>query len=100
METSKAHKIILFKKKDCKPCDMALESLDSVLYAYKEYEPYITVLQQENHPALLEAYKVKLFPTALVLDYESEEITRAVGGKVLTPRWFQRALRTIHNHRK
>lgn len=99
MEISKAHKVVLFKKEDCVPCENAAKSLDSVLDAYQEYEPYVSVLNKDNHPSLLETYKIDIFPTALVMDHDSVEITRVIGGKNLSPKWWQRALRTIHMHR-
>ena len=38
-------------------------------------------MKKENHPALVEAYDLHLFPTLLVVDHRGEQILRIEGGK-------------------
>ena len=97
METSKAHKLLLFKKENCAPClNVALE-LDKVLTYHPEYSNHITVLQKENHAALVEAYKLEMYPTLIVLDHNLDELTRTVGQKNLTEKFFWKSLTALHN---
>ena len=66
---------------------------------HPELEHYISVLQKENHPSLVEAYKLKLYPTLICLDSDGDEISRKVGQKYIDHYFFTRALKRIHQHR-
>lgn len=93
------HKLILFKKQGCYPCKTAQENLDRVLSKFPEYHKYIAVLQKENHQALVVSYDLNLYPTVLVMDEESNELSRKVGARFLTEDWWESALSAIHNIR-
>jgi hypothetical protein len=100
MTTSNPHKICLFKKAGCAPCANALEALKTVLAAHPEYHYIVTVFQKENHPALVAAYELSLYPTAIIFDKETNELARKVGGKFLTVDWWSSALYAIHSRRR
>lgn len=93
------YKLIFFKKHECLPCAQALENLNSVLEVYPEYASYVTVMQKENHPALVAAYELELYPTVLILDQTNNEISRKVGVRFLTTNWWTAALAAIDNIR-
>lgn len=97
--TSNPHKLVLFKKQGCPPCIKAKAALDKVLFEYPKFEECISVLQKENHPALVAAYELQLYPTVLILDQQLDEIDRRVGGNSLTEDWWFTALFTVYNNR-
>lgn len=76
--TSKA---ILFVKDGCAPCQMVKQHVNSVLTKDPGYGRHISVMKGSKYPVLAEEYKVKLFPTLLIIDSDGEEIGRLVGGR-------------------
>ena len=97
MKTSKSpDHLVFYKKRDCAPCLNAGLALDYVLSINPEFEPYITVLQKEDHPDLVEANDISLYPTVLIVDKMGNEISRKVGGKFLTHEWFNAALYALY----
>lgn len=99
MTTSSPHKICLFKKEDCAPCTGASEALDRVLERHPEYSYIVTVFKKENHPALVAAYELEMYPTAIIFDVDTHELARKIGGKFLTYDWWSAALTAIHDRR-
>ncbi len=98
--TFKPHKLVLFKKEGCEPCQKAQEALDNVLSYCPQYEEHVAVMQKENHSALVAAYKLETYPTVLVLDRHCDEIKRGVGYKNLTIDFWHKALSKIHQLEK
>ena len=96
MTTSSPAHLVFYKKDKCRPCEVAYENLEYVLDLSPDLEQYITVLQKEEHPDLVEANSLNLYPTVLVCDEQSREISRKVGAKYLTTHWFHAALTAIH----
>lgn len=95
------HHLSFFKKQECLPCKQAEENLQAVLHLHPEYRRYVTVLQKENHPALVAAFDLNLYPTVLIQNKKNEEIARKVGVRFLSQEWWGAALTAIHlNHRK
>jgi hypothetical protein len=99
MTTSKPYRICLFKKEGCAPCFAASEALDRVLALHPEYDYIITTFQKENHPALVAAYELELYPTAIIFDSGTNELGRKIGGKFITFDWWSAALSAIHGSR-
>ena len=88
--------LVFYKKEGCPPCHQASLALQYVLKINPEFEPYITVLQKEEVPELVEANNVDLYPTVLLVDDEGKEITRKVGFRNLGREWFNAALYAIY----
>lgn len=61
METSE--RLILFTKKDCQPCKRVKNFLRVNGYLDK-----VTILEKENHPALVSAFQLGLYPTLVVAE--------------------------------
>jgi thiol-disulfide isomerase/thioredoxin len=97
MTTSKPSRLVFFKKDGCGPCEKATEALDQVLELNPEYGQYVSVIQKENAPALVAAYELKMYPTVLIMDKESHELSRKVGSSFLTKDWWNQALDVIAN---
>ncbi len=95
MTTSKPARLVFFKKQGCGPCDMAANALQIVLDQHPDYEHYVSVIQKENAPALVAAYELELYPTVLIMDADSNELSRKVGSSALTQRWWYQALTAI-----
>lgn len=76
MTTSKA---ILFVQDGCGPCRMVKDQLSSVLTKDPGYGRHISVTKK--NPVLAQEYKIKMFPTLLIIDSDGEEIGRLVGGR-------------------
>jgi hypothetical protein len=90
----------LFKKEDCAPCIGASEALNRVLEEHPEYSYIVTVFKKENHPALVAAYELEMYPTAIIFDVDTHELGRKIGGRFLTFDWWSAALSAIHNSRQ
>ena len=99
MTTSKPHKIVFFAKENCAPCLNTKVALDDVLKVHPEYSEIVTVLQKENHSALVAAYELELYPTVIIFDEEMNEITRRIGQRHLTRDWWFAALSSIYARR-
>lgn len=93
-------KLVFFKKKECGPCLQAAENLGAVLDANPDLSRYVSVLQKEDHPALVAAFELEMYPTVLILDKESNEVGRKVGVRPLTSDWWEVALSFIHKNHK
>jgi len=97
MTTSNPHKLVLFKKKDCAPCNQAEGNLNSILEKHPKFRQYVTQMWTEYHPALVAAYELTLFPTLLILDTDLNEMARHVGSNKMTKDFWFKALTTIHH---
>lgn len=102
MTTSEVpYSLTFFKKRECLPCQHAEDNLKAVLELHPEYQQYVTVLQKEDHPQLVSAYDLNLYPTVLIQDMQSAEIARKIGVRFLSQEWWDAALSAIHlNHGK
>ena len=99
MTTSNPNKLIFFAKEDCAPCLNTKVALDYVLIEHPEYRDIVTVMIKENHPALVAAYDLKMYPTVIIFDENNQEITRRIGQHNLTREWWFAALSSIYNRR-
>mgnify|MGYP003348261288 CR=1 FL=1 len=97
MTISKPARLVFFKKDGCGPCEMAIKALNQVLEQHPNYEQYVSIIQKENAPALVAAYELNLYPTVLIMDKDSHELSRKVGSSFLTQRWWYQALDAIAN---
>lgn len=97
--SNKPHSLAFFKKRECLPCAAADATLRGVLNSTPEYRDYINVFQKEDHPALVAAFDLNLYPTVLILNDKGEEISRKVGARYLSEEWFFQALGAIHTIR-
>jgi hypothetical protein len=97
MKTSKPARLVFFKKEGCGPCDMAAKALKQVLDQHPDYSQYISIIQKEDAPALVAAYELQMYPTVLIMDKDSHELSRKVGSSYLTQRWWYQALDVIAN---
>ena len=82
MPTSRA---TLFTKEDCLPCAQTKQYLYDNFYqdeADFRLLDVLTVLKQEDHPALIAAFEIDKFPT-LITHLDGEEFDRVVGGKAI-----------------
>lgn len=93
------YKLVLFKKEGCGPCDQAAFCLNEALKDNPKYGEIVSVMQKENHSALVAAYELTLYPTVLILDKDNNEISRKVGARFLTTEWWLSALASIHEFR-
>ena len=92
---SKPDRLVFFKKENCAHDLNVQQQLDEVLYLYPEFRNYAVVMQKENHPALVAAFELKMYPTVLILDATGNEISRKVGSKYLTKEWWINALTAL-----
>ena len=99
MTTSNPHKLIFFAKEDCAPCLNTKIALDDVLLLHPEYRDLVTVMAKENHPSLVAAYDLEMYPTVIIFDENNQEITRRIGQHNLTREWWFAALSSIYNRR-
>jgi hypothetical protein len=74
--------------------------LDRVLELHPEYSYIVTVFKKENHPALVAAYELEMYPTAIIFDVDTHELARKIGGRFLTFDWWSAALSAIHGSRQ
>jgi hypothetical protein len=79
---------VLFTKEECGPCFKTKVHLHTLINGHPELDEVISVLAKENHPALVAAYDLNLYPTLLITDQnikgdESNEVQRIVGGKAI-----------------
>ena len=73
-----AHRAVLFCKQNCGPCELTKE----FVFALKPHlTEYLSIMQKENHSALVVAYDLELYPTLLVVDEYGKELQKIVGGK-------------------
>ena len=76
---------------------MAAKALKQVLDQHPDYSQYISIIQKEDAPALVAAYELQMYPTVLIMDKDSHELSRKVGSSYLTQRWWYQALDVIAN---
>jgi len=90
---------VLFTKEDCLPCTLTKDHLNTLLSFTPNFSDHISVLQQENHKALVAAYTLELFPTLMLVDSDGEELARMVGGKSIREdlRGILYALRSVNS---
>ncbi len=94
MTTSKPTKLVFFKKHECSPCKFAQDALTSVLKKHPELEKFVVTMQKEDHPALVAAFELNLYPTVLIMDND-REVSRKVGARWLSAEWWEKALISI-----
>ena len=73
-----AHRAVLFCKQNCGPCEA---TKDFVFALRPQLTEYLSIMQKENHSALVVAYDLELYPTLLVVDEYGKELQKIVGGK-------------------
>lgn len=56
------HRVVLFTKRDCGPCKRAKNFVRT-----NRVEPLV-ILEKENHPALVAAFDLNVYPTLVVAD--------------------------------
>ena len=78
--TSKIH-ACLFTKEACLPCTVTKDYLSSLVREENDFANQVSILQKENHSALVAAYELEKYPTLLLVDNHGEELARLVGGK-------------------
>ncbi|MDD4514694.1 glutaredoxin domain-containing protein [Massilibacteroides sp.] len=64
-------KIVKFEKRDCNPCVMVSNFLDTNGVDYQKVNPF-------DEPHLAMKYKVRTVPTVILLD-EEQEVYRTIG---------------------
>jgi len=74
---------VLFTKQTCLPCTKTKDHLSEILRDQPGLGRYVSVLQKENHSALVEAYDLNLYPTLLVVYSLGEELARITGGQAV-----------------
>ena len=82
MPTSRA---TLFTKEDCLPCAQTKKYLFDNFYqdeADHRLLDVLTVMRKEDHPALIAAFNINLFPT-LVIHEDGKEVIQVVGGRAI-----------------
>ena len=89
---------VLFTKEDCLPCTLTKDHLNTLLSFTPNFSDHISVLQKENHRALVKAYDLEYFPTLMLVDSDGEELGRMVGGQSIRDdlRGVLYALRTVN----
>ena len=94
----KTFRAVLFTKEDCLPCTLTKDHLNTLLSFTPNFGDNISVLQKENHRALVKAYELESFPTLMLVDSDGEEMGRLVGGKSIREdlRGVLYALRTVN----
>ena len=88
MTSKQRRHAVLFTKDECGPCFKTKVHLHTLINGRPELSEVLSVLAKENHPALVAAYELNLYPTLIVTDQnikgdESNEVQRIVGGKAI-----------------
>ena len=81
-ETSEV-RATLFTKEDCLPCAQTKQYIYDTFYQDELDWPLLdalSLLRMEDHPALVAAFDLHLFPT-LIIHQNGEELERIVGGQ-------------------
>lgn len=73
-----AHRAVLFCKQGCPPCDA---TKDFVFALKPHLTENLSIMQKENHSALVAAYELSMYPTLLVVDKDGVELEKVIGGK-------------------
>lgn len=100
---SKPH-AVLFTKEDCAPCFKTKVHVATLFQGRPELAEFFSHMAKENHPALIAAYGIDLFPTLLIVDQnikgdETDEVQRVVGGKAVREQ-LEGILENINKERK
>ena len=84
METSSSPiRASLFTKEDCLPCAQTKQYIYDNFYQDELDWPMLdalTILRKEDHPALVAAFELSMFPT-LIIHQDGVELERIIGGK-------------------
>ncbi len=75
----------LFTKEDCLPCARTKKYIFDNFYQDELDWPLLnalTILRKEDHPALVAAFHLTMFPT-LIIHRGGKELERIVGGKAI-----------------
>ena len=84
METSSSQvRASLFTKEDCLPCAQTKQYIYDNFYQDELDWPLLdalTTFRKEDHPALVAAFGLSMFPT-LIIHQDGVELERIVGGK-------------------
>ena len=88
MTSKQRRHAVLFTKDECGPCFKTKVHLHTLINGRPELSEVLSVLAKENHPALVEAYGLNLYPTLIITDQnikgdQSNEVRRLVGGKLI-----------------
>ena len=75
-----AYRAVLFTKQNCPPCAATKEF---VFALRTELTENLSLMQKENHSALVAAYELNLYPTLLVVDEYGKQLQKIVGGKAV-----------------
>lgn len=73
----------LYCQENCPPCHKVKEALSVLLDDHPEYKEYVRLFAIECQPGDRTRYVLNAFPTALILDWEGNEIRRMSGGTAL-----------------
>ena len=74
---------VLFTKELCPPCSKTKDYLNELVEDDPDLGNFISVLNKDNHTALIQEYDIKLFPTLIIVDKQGEELDRIGGGEVI-----------------
>lgn len=85
METSSSPiRATLFTKEDCLPCAQTKQYIYDTFYDDNDLDrsliDTLTLLRKEDHPALIAAFELSMYPT-LIIHQDGLEIERIVGGR-------------------
>ena len=102
--TSKSRRhAVLFTKDECGPCFKTKVHLHTLINGRPELSEVLSVLAKENHPALVEAYGLNLYPTLIITDQNikggNNEVRRLVGGKLIREH-LEEILTELHQERQ
>ena len=82
MTTSRTH-AVLFTKEKCPPCIQTKEFIYDLLENNLALVDTLSILNKDNHSALVEAYELNLYPTLLIVGPNGTELDRVVGGAAI-----------------
>ena len=88
MTSKQRRHAVLFTKEECGPCYKTKVHVVTLLQGRPELGEVFSQLAKENHPALVEAYDLNLYPTLIITDQnikgdETNEVQRIVGGQAI-----------------
>ena len=103
MTSKQRRHAVLFTKDECAPCFKTKVHVVTLLQGRPELGEVFSQLAKENHPALVEAYDLNLYPTLIITDQnikgESNEVQRIVGGQAIRDQ-LEGILTEIHKERQ
>ena len=88
MTSKQRRHAVLFTKEECGPCFKTKVHVATLFQGRPELGEVFSQLAKENHPALVEAYNLNLYPTLIITDQnikgdETNEVHRIVGGQAI-----------------